>query len=83
MLTLKVVWPNDFKNYNVYTANRYGVYELANDTTQLLINSAEPDPIDIRLSEGAIVYVMNANGATVDVITERRGHSGLMVPVSK
>lgn len=72
MLTLKVTWPSDFVNYNVYSAKQYGVYELSDDTTQLLITGEYAEPIDIRLSHGAKVYVMNDKGATIDVITELR-----------
>lgn len=76
MLTLKVIWPNPpdqpFTNYNVYTARSYGVFGLSDGTTQLLVNNDGPDPIDIRLGFGAYVYVMNANGSTVDTIRESR-----------
>lgn len=72
MLTVKIIWPSEFKNYNVYSATKYGVYELNDGTTQLLLTTNDPDFTDIRLSKGATVYVMNANGATIDTIRENR-----------
>lgn len=73
MLTIRINWHSPgYPSYHVYTCTDYAVSYLQNGNAQVLIDGGR----EVLLTPGNEMYVMNAEGKTIDVVRLKDPRSG-------
>lgn len=74
MFTLRVEWKRAGEvEYSMHECSEYSVQKQAADgRTVVAMDQGTPEPRDLLLEAGQVVYVMNASGKTVDTIGKKK-----------